>query len=53
MSTRTVQRLGKAGAITEVQVGPRAVRVTSDSVDHLIKSGALIRSDASQPAGGV
>ncbi len=44
VSMSTVRRLGKAGALVEVQVGPRAVRVTRDSVDGLIKSGALVRA---------
>lgn len=44
VSPRTVMRLGRSGALTEVRVGTRTVRITPESVDRLIESGILTRT---------
>lgn len=49
VSMSTVRRLGKSGDLVEVQIGKRAVRVEADSVDRLIRSGALVRSGDRSP----
>ena len=45
VSERTIRRLGAAGVLDERKVGLRAVRVTVESVEALIRSGACGRQD--------
>jgi excisionase family DNA binding protein len=44
VSEMTVRRLGKAGDLTEVRVGKRAVRVTEDSIERHISARRIART---------
>lgn len=39
VSERTVRRWGATGRLDERKIGPRAVRVTAESVERLIRAG--------------
>jgi excisionase family DNA binding protein len=39
VSERTVRRYGRAGLLEERRVGPRMVRVTTESVERLLRDG--------------
>jgi len=41
VSERTIRRWGAAGLLDERHIGPRAVRVTEESVSRLIAAGAV------------
>ncbi len=44
VSEMTVRRLGKAGHLTEVRVGERAIRIEEDSVERHIAERRVTRS---------
>jgi excisionase family DNA binding protein len=39
VSERTVRRWAAAGRLDERKIGPRAVRITEESVDRLVRAG--------------
>lgn len=41
VSERTIRRWGADGRLDERRIGPRAVRVTRESVERLIAAGAV------------
>jgi excisionase family DNA binding protein len=43
VSSMTVRRLGKAGHLTEVRVGKRAIRIEEDSVERYIAERRITR----------
>ncbi len=44
VSEMTVRRLGKAGHLTEVRVGVRAIRITEESVEAHIAARRVTRT---------
>jgi excisionase family DNA binding protein len=43
VSEMTIRRLGKAGHLTEVRVGERAVRIDEDSIEAHIAGRRIVR----------
>lgn len=45
VSPRTIRRYASRGLLTGVKVGPKLIKVSAESVDHLIASGVLNGGD--------